>query len=101
MSKNEEKKKPPVPINKLLVDLKETLDDVNDKITELKSLSKGSKLFVIVGWFLMSAASAIIAYMSLERGIGGLRIFLITMPMVALIMIGYALAHKGLTGAWL
>ena len=40
-------------LNKALLSIQDTLNDIDSKLFELRELDKGSKLFVIVGYLMM------------------------------------------------
>ncbi len=99
MAKAKQKPKKKPSMHKMIYDITATMEDVSEKLDELNQLSKGSKLFVVLGWLLMSSGVASGAY--IFNRISGWLMFVLMMVLVSLMMAGYSLAHKGLTGDWL
>jgi len=89
--------------NKLMKDVQETLNDINDKLSELINLDKGSKTFIIIGWLLMALGGAgLIVIGIMSRTVTNYVLYFISSFLIILAMItGFSLAHKGFTGDWL
>lgn len=93
-------------LNKALTDIEETLNAIDDKLNDLRELDKGSKFFALIGYLLIGLGGGGL----LTIGIIFQNAFLITdliilfimSSLLVLLMIGgFMLAHKGLTGDWL
>ena len=93
-------------LNKVLTDIEETLNGIDDKLRELRELDKGSKFIALFGWMLMGFGGGgllTIAVLFKDQAtlLSYIIVFLLSSLMVTLIISGFALAHKGLTGEWL
>jgi predicted esterase len=93
-------------VNKVLANMEETLNDINAKLDELRELDKGSKFLAILGWLLMGFSGGgmlTIAVMFKQRTslTDYAIVFFLSSIIVTLMITGFALAHKGLTGDWL
>lgn len=93
-------------LNKALDEIEETLNEIDDKLRELRELDKGSKLFAILGWLFMGfGGGGLLTIAVLFKDQGGwlsyLIVFLTSSLMIVVMVTGFAMAHKGLTGDWL
>lgn len=94
-------------LNKALVEIEETLNEIDGKLNDLRELDKGSKFFAILGWLLMGFGGGgllTIAVLFKNRAASLLSyvlVFIISTALITLMVSGFALAHKGLTGDWL
>jgi len=93
-------------LNKALVDIEETLNDIDDKLEELRQLDKGSKFFAIIGYLLLGLGGGGILTIAVlfanATSLSSILIFFFSSFLLVLTMIaGFMLAHKGLTGDWL
>ncbi len=93
-------------LNKALINIEETLNDIDDKLNELRELDKGSKFFAILGWLLMGsggggALTLAVTFKDVTNPVS-YAIFFIMASLITIIMIaGFMMSHKGLTGDWL
>ena len=93
-------------LNKALLNIEDTLNDIDAKLLELRELDKGSKLFVFIGYLLIGlggggSLTAAVFYRSRTSLIDILSLFGFSFFFILLVIGGYTLAHKGLTGDWL
>ena len=93
-------------LNKALINIEETLNDINSKIDELRMLDKGSKFFAGLGWLLMGFGGGglltVLVNFKNNFDAGTLLIkFLLSSLLIIIMIAGYMLSHKGLTGNWL
>jgi len=93
-------------LNKALVNIEETLNDINDKIYELRDLDKGSKFFAIIGYLLMGlGGGGLLTIAVIFRGqrtlLAYLSLFGSSFVFILIMIGGFMLSHKGLTGDWL
>ena len=93
-------------LNKALVDIEDTLNDIDDKLEELRQLDKGSKVFAIIGYLLLGLGGGgmltIAVLFANATSLASILTFFFSSFLLVLTMIGgFMLAHKGLTGDWL
>ncbi len=93
-------------LNKALASIEETLNDINDKLEELRELDKGSKVFAVLGWLLMGMGGGgmltmAIAYKGSNDPMTYLALFFASSLLIIIMIAGFMLSHKGLTGDWL
>lgn len=85
----------------VLKEIKETVDDTNSKLDELNKLDKGSKVLSAVGIVLMAVSMASMAVITTVYEKDFIPMFIGDFIFGIVIVVGYASAHKGLTGVWL
>lgn len=85
----------------VLKEIKETVDDTNKKLDELNKLDKGSKVLSTVGIILMALSIASMAVITTVYEKQFIPMFIGDFIFGIVIVVGYASAHKGLTGVWL
>ncbi len=93
-------------LNKALVNIEDTLNGINDKLEELRELDKGSKFFAVLGWLLIGLGGGGLltmatAYRNINELLWYVVLFFMSSLLVIIMLTGYMLSHKGLTGDWL
>jgi hypothetical protein len=93
-------------VNKVLANMEETLNDINAKLDELRELDKGSQFLAVLGWLLMGLGGGgmltmAVIFQNRTSLTDYLIFFSLSSVIVTLMITGFALAHKGLTGDWL
>lgn len=93
-------------LNKALTNIEETLNGINDKVDELRMLDQGSKFFAGIGWLLMGLGGGglltVLTNFRNDFNPSTLAIeFLLSSLLIIIMIAGYMLSHKGLTGSWL
>ncbi|MBD3312039.1 hypothetical protein GF352_01115 [archaeon] len=94
-------------LNKALGEIEETLNSIDDKLNDLRELDKGSKFFAVIGWLMMGLGGgglltiAVLFKDSIMGFLSYVWVFIVSTILVTVMISGFALAHKGLTGDWL
>ena len=89
--------------SKVLMNIQGTLNEINEKLSELRELDRGSKSLTIIGLILIGlSGGGLITLTTIFKSIKDyLALFASSTLLVLLMIAGYMLAHKGLTGDWL